>query len=118
MIILQESGSDQTFKIIPRSYTMDSMVIRLEGAEESGTTYSVTGTRVDYDGNSDTAGTYLSITDTIALTEGNYYSLVVKNGSTVIYKDRIFCTNQSVSTFSVNNGQYTEQSSNSDFIFI
>lgn len=117
MIILQESGSDQTFKFIPRSYTMDSMDIEEEGTDVV-TNYVVTGTRVDYDGNSDSTGTYLSVTDTVTLKEGRFYRLTVKNGSTVIYRDKIFCTNQSVSTYTINNGEYTTNTTDNDFIII
>lgn len=117
MIILQESVSNQTFKFIPRSYTMDSMDITEEGTNVT-TNYVTTGTRVDYDGNSDTTGTYLSVTDIVTLVEGAFYELVVKNGSTVIYKDRIFCTNQTISTYSINNGVYVENSTDNDYIII
>lgn len=96
---------------------MDSMVITQEGVD-TGTTYTVSGTRVDYNGNADSTGTYLSVTDTVSLKEGNFYSLEVKNGSDVIYKDKIFCTNQTVSSYSVNNGQYTSNTSNNDFIIL
>jgi hypothetical protein len=42
--------------------------------------------------------------------------LVFINGATVVYKDRIFCTDQNVSSFSVNNGQYTANSTTNEFI--
>ena len=116
MIILQESVSVQTWKFIPRSYTMDSYdIISVEGV----TNYISTGTRVDHNGNSDTEGLYLSITDTIALEEDKQYTLVVKNGSDVIYKDMIFCTNQTVSSYSINNNEYTEPTqTDNDYIII
>jgi hypothetical protein len=96
---------------------MDSMDITEEGTNVT-TNYATTGTRVDYNGNSDTTGTYLEVTDIVALKEGRFYELVVKNGSTVIYKDRIFCTNQTVSTYSINNGVYVENTTNNDYIII
>ncbi len=116
MIILQELGTDQTFKFIPRSYTMTAMDITQEGVG-SAVTYTTGGARVDYDGNTDAAGTYLSVTDTVSLKEGYYYSLVVKNGSAVIYKDRIFCTNQTL-PYSVNDSTYTQTTSDNDFIIL
>jgi len=115
MIILTESGSNQTWKFIPRSYTMDSYdIISIEGT----TNYVSTGTRVDYDGNSDSEGIYLSITDTIALEEGKQYSLVVKNGSDVIYRDMIFCTNQTISDFTINNNEYVTNTTDNDIVII
>ena len=115
MIILQESVSPQTFKFIPRSYTADTLVLTDEGTGVD-TTYNITATRVDYDGNTDNTGTFLSITDTFTITENNYYQLVVKNGSTVIYKDKVFCTNQTVTSYSVNNGEFNTYTSDNDYI--
>lgn len=119
MIVLQETVSRQTFNVIPRSYTADSMDITDEGGVT--TNYALGGLdtdRVDYNGTSNTEGTYLEISNVVSLTEGKFYDLAVKNGSTVIYRDKIFCTNQTVSSYSINNGEYTEQSSNSDFIIL
>ena len=116
MIYLTESVSNQTWKFIPRSYTMDSYDIT---SVEGTTNYVSTGTRVDYDGNSDSEGIYLSITDIVALEEDKQYTLTVKNGSDVIYKDMIYCTNQTVSTYSINNNEYTEPTqTDNDYIII
>jgi len=94
---------------------MDSYdIISIEGT----TNYVSTGTRVDYDGNSDSEGIYLSITDTIALEEGKQYSLVVKNGSDVIYRDMIFCTNQTISDFTINNNEYVTNTTDNDIVII
>jgi len=117
MIILQETGTSQTFKVIPRSYTADTMIIEEEGTN-APVSYAITPTRVDYDGNSDTTGTYLSVSKIVSLTEDRFYTLTIKNGSTVIYKDKIFCTNQTVSDYTINNGVYTEQSSDNDYIIV
>jgi hypothetical protein len=43
--------------------------------------------------------------------------LTLKNGTTIVHKDRIFCTNQTpVVNYSVNDGQYTSNVSNNEFI--
>lgn len=113
MIVLQTSDSDQTFSFIPRSYV-------------SGTTYTIkiknesTNTEVF----SDTAttfaevGYYYQYTDTFSLVEDTMYTLEIKAGSELIFRDKIFCTNQSVSSYSVNNNEYTEQSQDNEFIFL
>lgn len=106
MIILKESGSDQTFKIVPRELNADSMTLVNETTGES-TNYVVSPTTVDY---------YLEITKTVTLKEGNFYQLTVKNGSDVVYKDKVFCTNQTVATYSVNNNEYTTYTSDNDYI--
>jgi len=115
MIVLKEQGTDQTFKFIPREYTADSLVLTNETTNAS-TTYVITVSRVDYNDNVDTAGLYLSVTDTFTLKEDNFYSLVVKNGSDVIYRDKVFCTNQTVSDFTVNSGEFNTYTSTNEYI--
>ena len=50
--------------------------------------------------------------------QDNFYMVTVKSGSDVIFKDKIFCTNQTISDFTVNDSQYTEQETTNEFIFI
>ena len=118
MVVLLESASEQTFKIIPRSYVADSMVIVEEGAGVS-TTYAITPTRVSYDDTLDASGTYMSIAKIVALEEDKFYTLTVLNGADVIYKTRIFCTSQTPQTYSINNGVYTPPTqTDNDYIVI
>jgi hypothetical protein len=66
---------------------------------------------------SSTQGGYVNtITATFALVENHTYTLLLSTGSTICYKDKIFCTDQSISTFSVNNGQYTSNATTNTFI--
>ena len=117
MIILQQSVSSQSFLVIPRSYTADSIDIEEEGTDVV-TNYTPTFSRVDYNDTTDATGTYLKIVDTFTLVEDKFYKLTVKNGSTVIYKDRIFCTNQTGTSleYSINNGEYVDNATDNDFI--
>ena len=50
------------------------------------------------------------------LIQDNFYNLKVTNDNEVIYKDRIFCTDQPIVSFSVNNGQYVSSSTANEFI--
>lgn len=53
------------------------------------------------------------------LIEDNFYNLKVINDNEVIYKDRIFCTNQSKVNYSINNNVYTTTTiDNNDYITI
>ena len=108
MIILQESVSDQTFKFIPRTLAATSMVIEDE-AENTSVTISITPTVSTY---------YLEVTETVTLVEGRFYTLKVLNGTDVVYKDKIFCTNQDVDDYSINNGEYVQHTSDDDFVII
>ncbi len=107
MIILNKTTDPQTFSFIGRSKSFDSLYIT---DEQTGVTTEVT---ID----SFTSGDYIdTITAVFSLVEDRYYNLEIKNGSDVVLKDKVFCTNQAVSTYSVNNDKYTSNSSNNEFI--
>ncbi len=108
MIILQSSVSAQTFTFIPRTLAATSMVVEDE-LENTSVTTSITPTVSTY---------YLSVTETLTLVEGRFYTLKVLNGSDVVYKDKIFCTNQTVADYSINNGEYTENTTSSEYVII
>ena len=107
MIILNTSTNDQTFVFIPRSHTFDYVGIT---DEQTGVTTQITGY-------THTVGDYYDTLEAeFNLVENHFYDLVVVNGAVVVYKDRIFCTNQNVNTFTVNNGQYVSNSTTNEFI--
>jgi hypothetical protein len=108
MIILKEQGTDQTFKFIPRTMNADTMDIKDE-AENTTVTYAITFSVDRY---------YMSITDTVALKEGRQYVLTVKNGTDIVYKDMIFCTNQVIEDFTVNDNEYVQHSTDNEFIML
>jgi len=118
MIILTTSAT-QTFPIIPINQTdISGNDIRLEFTNE--TTKNVT---------TKTATTRTSVndiytlgsTDLSFLKENTFYVLKVyfNVSGVVIYKDRIFCTNQTQGSYSINNGQYvTPTIDNNSYITI
>jgi len=106
MLILREQATSQTFKIIPRIFSADSMVIRDEQTNVS-VTYNITITQLDY---------YAVISNIIALEEGHTYNLTVLDGTDVVYLDKIFCTNQNATTYTINNGEYVNNTTNNDFV--
>lgn len=107
MIILQEVGTPQSFSFIPRQDTYNTLQIT---DEQTGVTTNVTiSTNV-------IGQYYNTITATFSLKENHYYTLTLKQNTDVVFKDKVFCTNQSIPTFSVNNGQYIVNTSNNDFI--
>ena len=108
MIILLESVSDQIFKFIPRELEADSMIIEDE-AENTSVTTAITPTFDRY---------YMVITETLALIEGRSYTLTVLNGTDIVYKDKIFCTNQTISDYSISDGEYISNTTNNDFVII
>lgn len=108
MITLKEIGTAQTFKFIPRVYTADSMVVKCEATGVS-TTFSIAPTLSTY---------YLSVTETLDLKEGNTYTLKVYNGTDIVYYDRIFCTNQTITEYTINKDEYIQHSTDNEFIIL
>lgn len=107
MIVLTPATTPQTFSCIPRDNTFNVMQIT---DEQTNVTTTITIT-------SRTTGNYIyTITASFALIEGHTYTLVLKFGNNIIYKDKVFCTAQPLVTFSVNNNQYVSNSTTNDFI--
>ena len=106
MIVLQELATAQEFRIIPRELEADSMVITNELTDVS-TTYAIIPTIDRY---------YLVISNIVNLQQDNFYTLTVLNSTDVVYKGKIFCTNQTLPTYTPNNNEYTTYQSNNDYI--
>jgi len=110
MKILTTSASAQTLKIIPREYQANIDVILRDNSTNESTTYAVA---------TSTSGDYMTFNLTLALVENRFYDMTCKFGSNVIYKDKIFCTDQVIADYTVNEGQYTtENSYNNDYIIL
>ena len=106
MIHLTTTASAQTMKIIPRSYGGTVSMIVRDDSTNTSTTYSSITTTTDKN--------YLVISKALSpvLVEGRFYDLTVKEGARVIYKDKIFCPDQTINQsnndyYSVNEGAYT-----------
>ena len=109
MVILQQSASEQSIRFIPRTSTYDGLFI----------TDDQTNTEVEITIASSVQGDYFdTINATFSILENHFYNLEIRNGNTVVYKDKIFCTNQAVDSYSVNEGKYTSIPSNNEFIII
>lgn len=113
MIILQESASSQTFSFIPRSYTSGTTyTIKINNETTNKEVYSDTTTSFtsnDY---------YYQYSDTFTLKQDTFYTIEITAGSDLIYRDKIFCTNQTISSYSVNNNEYTIHSDDNEFIVL
>ena len=112
MIVLQESASAQNIDFIPRTFT-------------SGNTYNVTIVN-------ETTNTEVDNVNTTSITENLYYNrynatfnlkqdvtynLTIKSGSDVIFKDKIYCTNQTdLPAYTVNESEYIFNDTDNEFI--
>jgi hypothetical protein len=106
MIVLTTSTSAQTFSFIPRD-TPTSMVLTDDQTNVPATIAISSQTSNDY---------VNTITAIFALEEGHFYDLVLYKNTDIVYKDRIFCTDQNIVSFSVNNGEYTSNTTSNTFI--
>ena len=111
------TNGNKTFKVIPRKFINGAITVNLT-SESTGTIINKTPT-------ASTVGNYMSFDGVFGtLTEGDFYTLDIKNGTAVIYKDRVFCTDQTVNQtnndyYSVNDGEYTtENSFDNDYIIL
>jgi uncharacterized protein (TIGR02145 family) len=107
MIILKEQETAQTFSFIPRELKATTIVLRNE------TTGSETNIAADFF----LSDYYLTTTTIFDLKENTFYNLTIKNNNDIVYKDKVFCTNQQSSTYTVNENQYaTPIEDNDDYI--
>lgn len=116
MKLITTSGN-KTFKIIPREFIEGVVTVNLT-SESTGTLVSVTPTTT-------TDKNYMSFDAVFGtLTENDFYILEVKNGSDVIYKDKVFCTDQTINQtnndyYSINKDEYVQEDSfDNDYIIL
>jgi hypothetical protein len=135
MIVLKPVATAQTLKFIGRVDSADVVVLRDEQDN----------TEVEIDSTFIMDSYYLTSNLIFDLKEGRFYNLTVykslvsdykirvatdlgtfENSTCIedvntynrqiIYKDKIFCTSQSEDSYSINDGDYIEHSSNNDYI--
>jgi hypothetical protein len=142
MKILSSSTEKQKIKVIPRTYPERIVVtIRNEQTNETTEIGSFLDGYAYYTRVIDNLGIYeendcmldvvylydkgyMIIRDIFNLVENTYYNLTITDGTDVIYRDKIFCTNQEIdqdtnSYYSVNKDVYKEETSyDNDYIII
>ena len=133
MIILTTSTNAQELKFIPRDYAADSIVLTDEEANTS-TSIDATFSKDSY---------YLRSNISFSLKKDKFYTFkvyksalsdfverVIADGGIIeaqncvqtdinkvlVYKGRIFCTDQEAKDYSINNGIYTQHESTNEYI--
>jgi uncharacterized protein (TIGR02145 family) len=107
MIILKEQNTPQTFSFIPRELKATTIVLRNES----------TGSETNIAADFFLSDYYLTTTSVFNLKENTFYNLSIKNNNEIVYQDKVFCTNQQSSTYTVNENQYaTPTEDNDDYI--
>ena len=109
MIVLSTTTNDQTFNFVPRKSQYNTMLITDEIENETITVPIVSSAINSYTN---------SITAAFNLKESRSYMLTLKQGSEIIYRDKIYCTDNPVVNYSINEGEYVSHTSNNEFIVI
>jgi hypothetical protein len=106
MIILKEQESAQNLYATIYGTEADSIVLRDEETNEETTIECLFS--IDK---------YYAVTNLVfPIKENKFYTLTIKNGSEVVYRDKIFCTNQTISDFTINKDVYIEHSTDNEYI--
>ena len=116
MKILTTSSSAQTFDVIPRVFA-STYTMKLRDTSKNKEVFSASVNASDV-----TNHKRISATISPILKEGRYYDLTLLSGSSIVYKDRIFCTDQSIDQkvdnyYDMNKGEFvTTTAYNNDYI--
>ena len=112
MIILQESGSAQNIDFIPREYISgSSYTVKILNESTNKQIYSQATTGITQE------LYYNRYSAVFPVKQDIFYILTILSGTDVIFKDKIFCTNQVVADYTVNNGEYVSNDTDNEFIF-
>lgn len=107
MNVLTTSTSPQYLNIVPRSVVFDELIFT-DDSTNNPETITINGTV--------NKGYYQRIEIKCALIENRFYNVELLNDGEVVFRGKVFCTDQAVVNFSVNNGQYTSHSTTNEFI--
>ena len=119
MVLATTATTAQTFNVIPRDYDLTAFIMTIrDDSTNVSVSYNVTGASV--------SGNYVTFQNTFSpvLVENHFYDFKLVAGTSVIFKDRLFCTDQTVNQISndyykLNEGQFTSDNSfNNEYIVI
>jgi len=103
MIVLKEIGTAQTVQFVPTRRNAGNRLFLTNETTNVTTEYSITCTQVSY---------YLTFSKVLALKEGHFYTMIIQQDDELIYRDKVFCTNQTIGTYTVNKDQYVQNEQN------
>ena len=106
MIILREQATAQTLNAIIYGSNADAIVLRDEETNvevEINSTFSI--------------DRYFVATSAIfPIKENKYYTLTILDGTDVVYRDKVFCTNQIIANYTINKDQYTQHPTTNEYV--
>jgi hypothetical protein len=107
MNVLTTTTEPQPLVIVPRSTTFDELIFTDDSTNTPET--------MEIDSVED-KGYYQILNVVCELTENRYYNIELFNDGSLVYRGKIFCTDQSIVSFSVNNGKYTSHATTNQYI--
>lgn len=115
MIVLKESNNAQNINFIPREYISGaSYTINIVDETKNKNVYTQATTAISqvlYYNRFNASFTTLK--------QGIYYMITILSGTNVIFKDKIYCTNQTnLPQYTINSGEYTSNVTTNEFITI
>jgi hypothetical protein len=114
MIVLGTTLGNQVCSITPRSASIDQCVFH---DEIENTDFDVTIDAVNIEAYY--VDLVLDFTTQTQLVENRFYMMTLyDDAGAVLLKEKVFCTDQPISTFSVNKGQYISNNSANQFIVL
>ena len=106
MEVLTTSASGQNIDVIPRAYA-SSYTLKLRDTSKNKEVFSASVSASD-------SGNFKRLSATISpvLKEGRYYDMSLLSGSSIVYKDKVFCTDQTINQannnyYDINSGEFT-----------
>ena len=105
MIILKEQETAQTLSAIIYGSDADTIVLRDEE----------TNIETEIEAEFFINKYFLTASVVFPIKENKYYTLTIKDGTNIVYRDKIFCTNQSLSTYSINKDEYVQHVTTNEY---
>jgi cell shape-determining protein MreC len=105
MIILREQETAQTLNAIIYGSNADAIVLRDEETNietEINCTFSIDRY-------------YVATSVIFPIKENKYYTLTILNGTDIVYRDKVFCTNQVIANYTINKDQYTQHTTSNEY---
>jgi len=105
MIVLKELETPQTLNAIIYGSDADAIVLRDEETNIETTidcTFSI--------------DRYFVATSLIfPIKQNKYYTLTILNGTDVVYRDKLFCTNQDIADYTINKNTYVQHTTTNEY---
>ena len=117
ILLTDENVASQTLSFIPTGDLVTVTDLLLTDEETNVTnTYDIAQEITDLETVLFKGEYYVTLTRVWELTENRTYVFELKDTGTLLFRGKIFCTNQQPSQFSVNNGQYIVNTTLNEFI--